>query len=191
MKHGKSDTISPPVHEYLCESGDIRFRIISGAHYLKEIEFFNGAGFRPTGSPAPPHVKIMIEWLKEYFSGGDTEKFSIILRYNNQDIIVRKGSKSDLNIHLDMERYTDKEIKVYSELVKVPTGEKISYGELAAKSGVPGGARFIGNAMAKNRFPVIIPCHRVIRSDGSTGNFSGGVDIKEKLLKLEKDYRKL
>jgi O-6-methylguanine DNA methyltransferase len=64
-------------------------------------------------------------------------------------------------------------------------GTTVSYGELASMSGIPGGARFIGNCMAKNRFPVLIPCHRVIKSDGSIGNFSGGVEVKEFLLDHE------
>jgi methylated-DNA-[protein]-cysteine S-methyltransferase len=55
---------------------------------------------------------------------------------------------------------------------------------------VPGGGRFVGNAMAKNMFPVFIPCHRVIKSDGAMGYYSGGVHIKEFLLAHELGNKK-
>ncbi|MBP7734743.1 MAG: MGMT family protein [Spirochaetes bacterium] len=90
-----------------------------------------------------------------------------------------------ITVNLDLSWYTLKEIQVYGELLKIPTGSTISYGDLAWKSGIPGGARFVGNTMAKNSFPIIIPCHRVIRSDGSMGNYSGGVNIKKHLLDIE------
>ncbi len=64
-------------------------------------------------------------------------------------------------------------------------GQKITYGELARLCGIPKAPRLIGRAMAKNPVPLLVPCHRVIRSDGSLGGFSGGVNLKGKLLELE------
>jgi methylated-DNA-[protein]-cysteine S-methyltransferase len=52
-------------------------------------------------------------------------------------------------------------------------------------AGMPRAARFVGNTMANNRYPVFIPCHRVIKSDGSPGGFGGGTALKEKMLALE------
>jgi len=72
--------------------------------------------------------------------------------------------------------------------MSVPFGRTLSYAELASRAGFAGGARFVGNCMAKNDFPVFIPCHRVIRSDGSVGNFSGGEGIKELLLGFEGSF---
>ena len=71
---------------------------------------------------------------------------------------------------------------------KIPPGQTISYTELAKKINKPRAARAVGNALAQNPLPLIIPCHRVIRSDGSCGNFSaaGGKKLKKKLLELEK-----
>ena len=89
-------------------------------------------------------------------------------------------------LHMDMAEFTKKEITVYRELLRVPFGRTISYGALAARAGIPGGARFIGNTMAKNNFPIIIPCHRVINADGAMGNYSGGRHIKKLLLEHEK-----
>lgn len=68
---------------------------------------------------------------------------------------------------------------------KIPRGRVTTYGRLAASLGVPGGARAVGNAVAGNPFPLVIPCHRVIRSDGSLGGFGGGLLMKRALLEME------
>lgn len=68
---------------------------------------------------------------------------------------------------------------------QIPRGRVMTYGGLAVKVGVPGGARAVGNVMAGNPFPLIIPCHRVIRSDGSLGGFGGGLPMKKALLERE------
>jgi O-6-methylguanine DNA methyltransferase len=75
--------------------------------------------------------------------------------------------------------------KVLTALSRVPYGRVISYSDLAARAGFPGAARAVGTVMAKNPLPLLIPCHRVIKADGSTGQFGGGVDLKKKLLDLE------
>jgi len=69
-------------------------------------------------------------------------------------------------------------------------GRTISYGRLAAKAGFPKAARAIGGVMARNPVPLIIPCHRVIRSDGKIGGFSaaGSVSLKKRLLKMERQH---
>jgi len=64
-------------------------------------------------------------------------------------------------------------------------GQTITYGELAKVCGIPKAARLVGQAMAKNPVPLLVPCHRVIRSDGSLGGFAGGSDLKKRLLELE------
>lgn len=75
--------------------------------------------------------------------------------------------------------------RVWEELQQVPYGATISYGELARKSGHPGAARAVGGAMHANPLPIVIPCHRVIGSNGSLTGFGGGLDIKKRLLTLE------
>ncbi|MDP2840371.1 MAG: MGMT family protein [Syntrophales bacterium] len=67
----------------------------------------------------------------------------------------------------------------------IPRGRVMTYGGLAASVGVAGGARAVGNVMAGNPFPLVIPCHRVVRSGGSLGGFGGGVEMKKALLMME------
>jgi methylated-DNA-[protein]-cysteine S-methyltransferase len=67
----------------------------------------------------------------------------------------------------------------------IPRGRVSPYGGLALKVGVPGAARAVGTAMARNPFPILLPCHRVVRSDGSLGGFGGGIKMKRALLEME------
>ena len=67
----------------------------------------------------------------------------------------------------------------------IPHGQCVSYAELAREIGAPNAARAVGNAMARNPMPIIVPCHRVVASDGRLGGFGGGLELKRDLLKLE------
>ena len=78
------------------------------------------------------------------------------------------------------------QLGVWRELAKIPYGETISYGELAARVGDPTKARAVGAANGRNPLPVIVPCHRVIGADGSLTGFGGGLDRKRRLLELER-----
>jgi methylated-DNA-[protein]-cysteine S-methyltransferase len=87
---------------------------------------------------------------------------------------INKGTSFDLpQIEFDFSGFTENEVAVLKELLKVPAGEVVSYGELAKRVGINGGARFVGNVMMKNRFGPIVPCHRVILSNGKLGKFAG------------------
>lgn len=90
--------------------------------------------------------------------------------------------------NLPLDKQGDKfESRVCEELKKVKFGETITYKELAASLGKEDGSRAVGNALAKNKFPLIIPCHRVIKSDGNTGNYIGGEEAKKALLEFEQE----
>jgi methylated-DNA-[protein]-cysteine S-methyltransferase len=80
---------------------------------------------------------------------------------------------------------SDFQRRALEALRRVPTGSVISYRGLAAAAGEPQSQRAIGNTMASNPVPIFVPCHRVIKSDGSVGNYGGGVERKVLLLKLE------
>jgi len=77
------------------------------------------------------------------------------------------------------------ERRVWREVSRIPYGETRSYREVAESIGVPRGYRAVGRAVGKNPIPIIIPCHRVITSDGGLGGFSAGVKAKRYLLQLE------
>lgn len=81
--------------------------------------------------------------------------------------------------------------KVWGELCLIPYGETISYGELAKRIGNPKASRAVGLANGSNPIPIIIPCHRVIGSNGKLTGYGGGLPIKEKLLALERRQLRL
>jgi methylated-DNA-[protein]-cysteine S-methyltransferase len=80
---------------------------------------------------------------------------------------------------------TEFEKKVWETLKKIPYGETRTYKWLAEEIGKPQAFRAVGNALGKNPIPIIFPCHRVIETDGSLGGYSGGVDIKRRLIEIE------
>lgn len=84
-----------------------------------------------------------------------------------------------------MLRGTPFQERVWRSLRQVPYGAVLTYGELAQRAGFPKAARAVGAAMARNRIPIVLPCHRVIASGGGLGGFTGGLEIKRKLLRLE------
>ena len=75
---------------------------------------------------------------------------------------------------------------VYTALLEIPPGQAVAYGELAEMAGYPGAARAVGNVMAANPIPVVIPCHRVIRADGTLGNYGDDPTWKSRLLEHER-----
>ena len=86
---------------------------------------------------------------------------------------------------------TEFQIRVWNELKKIPKGETRTYKEIAELIGKPTAARAVANACGKNPYPITIPCHRVIRSDGGLGGYSGegGVEKKKLLLKNEENKK--
>nr|WP_321441940.1 methylated-DNA--[protein]-cysteine S-methyltransferase [uncultured Hyphomonas sp.] len=93
-------------------------------------------------------------------------------------------------LRLDMKRHSAFERAAYEALRKVPWGQTVTYGELAAAVGRPNGAQAIGTAMGRNSWPVIVPCHRVLGANGWLGGFSapGGMLTKKALLAREGVY---
>jgi methylated-DNA-[protein]-cysteine S-methyltransferase len=131
---------------------------------------------------APTEVGASALFLDAYFNAG---RSIAVENFNLKAGVKKSVIRIDFNRHacrLDLSGFTRKEIAVYGELLKVPPGKTISYQRLAEKAGIPSGGRFVGNAMAKNMFPIIIPCHRVVLASGAIGNYSGGIGIKKFLL---------
>jgi methylated-DNA-[protein]-cysteine S-methyltransferase len=97
------------------------------------------------------------------------------------------AQRVEFDVRLDFANAGEFDAAVWQACLRVPYGKTISYLELARRAGYPGAARAAGTAMKHNRFPVVVPCHRVIKSDGSLGGYSGpeGVDFKHRLLEME------
>ncbi len=82
-------------------------------------------------------------------------------------------------------RGTPFQLEVWRELLRIPEGETISYGELAERVGHPGASRAVGSAVGANRIAWLIPCHRVVRGNGQLGGFRWGCDCKRAMLEHE------
>ncbi len=95
-----------------------------------------------------------------------------------------EGKRKEFDIKINP-KGTDFQKMVWKELLKIPYGETRSYKDIAAGVNNPEGSRAVGMANNKNPIPIIIPCHRVIGSNGNLTGYAGGVNIKEKLLRIE------
>lgn len=96
-----------------------------------------------------------------------------------------EGSRQAFDLSLDLRLTRGFRRTVLTRLAGVGYGRTVSYAALAALAGSPGAVRAVGTACATNPLPVVIPCHRVVRSDGSLGGYLGGLDAKRTLLALE------
>jgi methylated-DNA-[protein]-cysteine S-methyltransferase len=98
------------------------------------------------------------------------------------------GEARDLAaIRLDMEGLADFPCRAYAVARTIPPGQTLTYGEIATRLGDPNAARAVGEAMGRNPFPIVVPCHRVLAAGGRLGGFSanGGVVTKLRLLEIE------
>ena len=109
-------------------------------------------------------LKSVLNEMRNYFSGNQVNFKSLL----------------DLRIGTVFQR------KVWDKISKIPHGEIRTYKWIAREIGNINAVRAVGNAVGKNPVPPIIPCHRVIRTDGKLGGFSSGISLKKWLLKLEK-----
>jgi methylated-DNA-[protein]-cysteine S-methyltransferase len=133
--------------------------------------------FPHNGRPAPSNP----DWQE------DSSAFSEVLR---QLRAYFSGELETFNLPLAPEG-TSFQQRVWKELCNIPYGETISYGELARRIRNPNASRAVGLANGSNPIPIIIPCHRVIGSNGKLTGYGGGLPIKEKLLALEKRQLRL
>ncbi len=100
-----------------------------------------------------------------------------------------RGRKADLTkVVLDMDAVSPFHRRVYETARDIPAGQTLSYGEVAVQLGSPNSARAVGQALGRNPFPIVVPCHRVLAAGGKAGGFTaeGGVDTKMRMLEMEK-----
>jgi methylated-DNA-[protein]-cysteine S-methyltransferase len=95
------------------------------------------------------------------------------------------GRRRDFDIPIDWRLHGGFSRRVLRATARIPYGRVLSYAEVAAKAGSPRGSRAAGNALGSNRMPIIVPCHRVVRTGGALGGYTGGIEKKEYLLSLE------
>ena len=138
---------------------------------LRRIEFVNGRNpvqAHPQWRDDAEPLRETIRQLRAYFAG-ELEAFDLPL--------APEGTPFQLG--------------VWNRLGEIPYGETISYGELARRIGNPNASRAVGLANGSNPIPIVIPCHRVIGSNGKLTGYGGGLPIKEKLLALERRQLRL
>jgi methylated-DNA-[protein]-cysteine S-methyltransferase len=95
------------------------------------------------------------------------------------------GKRREFDLKLDLRSLTDLQQAVLYECAQIPYGEISSYGELARRIDRPNAPRAVGQALGRNPIPIIIPCHRVLASDGTLHGFGGGLELKRRLLEFE------
>ncbi|MGW3093682.1 methylated-DNA--[protein]-cysteine S-methyltransferase [Streptomyces sp. NPDC001102] len=121
-------------------------------------------GVEPVEAPDAPLLAEAIRQVRAYFA----------------------GERHDFDLPLDWSLISGFNRQVLRELASgVPYGAVVGYGDLAGRVGQPGAAQAVGVAMGSNPLPVVVPCHRVVESDGGIGGFGGGLETKRKLLALE------
>ncbi|UXY26895.1 methylated-DNA--[protein]-cysteine S-methyltransferase [Streptomyces sp. HUAS TT20] len=121
-------------------------------------------GTEPVEAPGSPLLAEAIRQVEAYFA----------------------GERHDFELPLDWSLISGFNRQVLRELASgVPYGSVVGYGDLAGRVGQPGAAQAVGAAMGANPLPVVVPCHRVVESDGGIGGFGGGLETKRKLLALE------
>lgn len=108
-------------------------------------------------------------------AGSKTPAEGILRKLRQENIVNRKNT------------LTPFEWKVLAATQKIPLGQTRSYQWVARTIGQPQAVRAVGQALHKNPFPLIVPCHRVIKSDGSLGGYAGGREMKKELLSLERE----
>ena len=136
---------------------------------------FGGRWSTPRGIAGAPEGPVHVRWIEQ------PERFSEVLRQLDEYFA---GTRRQFDLPLDL-RGPEFYRRCWQALMRIPYGETWSYARLAAEVGAPRSFRAVGQANHHNPIAIIVPCHRVIASDGSLAGFGGGLAVKEFLLKLE------
>ena len=139
--------------------------------------------------PEPDAVALRARIQRRFSGAVETEPPPAIELAIRGMINLLNGEVADLSgVVLDLEGVPDFDRRVYAVARTVPAGETTSYGEIATRLGDVHLARDVGQALAHNPFPIVVPCHRVLAAGGKLGGFSarGGVRTKQQLLEIER-----
>ncbi|MHB8104329.1 MAG: methylated-DNA--[protein]-cysteine S-methyltransferase [Dehalococcoidales bacterium] len=145
-------------------------------------------GLRRVTLPQPSEKQAFVQLEIDAASATLSEEYfkNLILQFK----AYFYGQRAEFPDKLDFDGATDFQRAVWEATKRIPYGQNKSYAWVANKIGKPGAARAAGQALGKNPLPIIVPCHRVLSSDGALGGFSGGLAMKKRLLKLEKQSYK-
>jgi methylated-DNA-[protein]-cysteine S-methyltransferase len=136
--------------------------LVGGAGGLRRVFFPGHASGLNEADRSEEALADAVRQLDEYFAG------------------EREGFELDLDLRGD-----GFQLAVWDQLLQIPYGETVSYGEIAERIGRPGEARDVGSAVARTPVPIIVPCHRVVAGDGALTGYLGGLERKQALLDLE------
>ena len=121
---------------------------------------------------------------KQVVTAKDASAQSILLKTKKQLEQYFAGKRTSFDVALDLVG-TEFQVKAWRALCRIPFGKTITYGQQASNIKKPKAFRAVGSANGKNPIPIIVPCHRVVASDGSLGGYSLGLKMKKQLLALE------
>ena len=126
--------------------------------------------------------------LQRFPAAGEAPPPLVVQHAIDRIMALLRGEASDLStIALDMDQVPAFHRRVYEVARAIPPGMTLSYGDIAARVGTPGAARAVGQALGRNPFPIVVPCHRVLAAGGKIGGFSaqGGIATKRRMLAIE------
>jgi methylated-DNA-[protein]-cysteine S-methyltransferase len=163
----------------------IRYAVVETA--VGPVGIVKGAkGYRAVLLPGPGgaravRARLRREWPDAREDGKAVAEGAAAIRAWSEGKPLPRGLKVDLGEVGPFHR------KVYGVLRRIPRGKTLTYAEVARRAGSPGAHRSVGSAMARNPVPILVPCHRVLRTGGGLGGFSapGGLKLKERMLRLE------
>jgi len=168
MEHNHIIPVESPI-------GRLHLQIASGK--LWRINLPNEQVGQCSDNP-PPAVTVAAEQVKsllaDYFSGREPDR-QLLIKLVEQLPEKLPDNQTVSSFHR----------RVWKTLTAVPRGEVVSYRFLGVMTGFPKAARAVGSAMSHNPLPILVPCHRVVRSDGSIGDYGGGVELKRQLHRFE------
>ncbi len=171
---------------------EIRARLIaSRGVYLSVLETslgsigvaFNDRGIVSLQLPRPTNAHAWRDLQAAFPDGVRRNDVPEAISRELRDYSVGRCKEFDVPVDLSAMRPFQR--TVLTAIAKIPYGQTRSYGWVARAIGKPGASRAVGQALHTNPIPIIIPCHRVVASDGSLGGYGGGLPMKKKLLRLE------
>jgi len=162
------------VHVTLAKSpiGTLRFASTEAGLAYVELAHANGRGLRG--------------WIDRCAAGAECcEAFAPNKEAVRQVMEFLEGKRTEFELPLDL-RGTSFQRAVWDHLLEIPYGETRAYADVARAVGRPKAVRAVGAANGSNPVPLVVPCHRVIASDGTLGGYGGGLEVKQRLLAMER-----